>query len=77
MFQIFLNSFSSAMNIVALVSGWVAAFLVAAFFACILAFFIGFLFDCATRFLRWFWKLTGHQPRGKIQCIIMGQKDDT
>lgn len=76
MIQVFMDALTSATGTMLTVAAWLLALLGLLIGIVLVAIILGALFDAATGFLRWFWRATKHKPRGRIQRIIMGRKDD-
>lgn len=75
MIQIFASAFTVAAAAMATVAAWLLAGALLLALLAVAAATIAALFDAVTSGLRWVWRKTGHQPRSKIQRVIMGQTD--
>lgn len=71
MIQVFLTALSSATAAMLVAIAWILA--VIGLLAVIVV--LGAAFDLATTGLSWFWRVTKHKPRSKLERILMGQKD--
>ena len=76
MIQVFIDALVTATGVMLTVAAWLLAIIGFLFGVVLLAIILAALFDAATGFLSWFWRRTKHKPRGRIQRIIMGHKDD-
>lgn len=75
MIQTFASAFTAASDAMATVAAWLLAGVLLLAALTVAAVALAALFDASTGVLRWAWRKTGHQPRSKIQRIIMGPED--
>lgn len=75
MVQVFLESLTLAASVMASVFAWLLAVIGFVFCVCLLICLLAAVFDAVTAMLAWWWRLTKHKPRGKLQRILMREHD--
>ncbi len=75
MIQTFASAFTAATGAMVTVAAWLLAGVLLLAVLAVATVALAALFDAVTGGLRWVWRKTGHNPRNKIQRVIMGQAD--
>lgn len=75
MMHVFPAALMQASSVMAVVFAWLLAVIGFVFCVCLLICLLAVAFDAVTSVLAWWWKLTKHKPRGKLQRILMHQHD--